>query len=151
MMRGDANSDRLPVESEGPVLDGAMTRSEEELYISTRRRESRVARLARYVETETVTRTVEVRHEQVRVEYAPITTDGDDPAIPTSGLTAGGQWMVLYDEEVVVTTRRVPRERVRLQVHTVTEDREVSEALRKERIEVSDAGRSRVRDATPGR
>ena len=42
--------------------------------------------------------------------------------------------MVLYDEEVVLTTRRVPRERVRLRTKSVTEEREISEMVRKEKL-----------------
>jgi stress response protein YsnF len=55
--------------------DPVLTRSEEELWIATVRREAQRARLTRYVETETVTKTVEVRHEQVRVEYQPVSDD----------------------------------------------------------------------------
>ena len=121
-----------------PAADGEalVTRSEEELRISTHRREVRRARLARYVETETVTRTVEVGREQVRVEYEPISAQSDSGRSehPADG---GDGWMVLYDEEVVLTTRRVPRERVRLRTHSITEDREITEVLRKERIEVA--------------
>jgi stress response protein YsnF len=43
---------------------------------------------------------------------------------------------------VAVTTRRVPRERVRLRTHTITEDREITEGLRKKQLEVN-AKRSR--------
>ena len=122
--------------------DPVLTRSEEELWIATVRREAQRARLTRYVETETVTQTVEVRHEQVRVEYQPFSDDEPDP--PVAGPAADGEgWMVLYDEEVVLTTRRVPRERVRLRTHTVTEEREVSEQLRQEQIEIIDPRRSR--------
>jgi uncharacterized protein (TIGR02271 family) len=121
--------------------DAVLTRSEEELWIATVRRETQRARLTRYVETETVTKTVEVRHEQVRVEYQPVLAAGELER-PAAGSAAGGEgWVVLYDEEVVLTTRRVPRERVRLRTHTVTEDREITERLRKEQIEVTDPRR----------
>jgi uncharacterized protein (TIGR02271 family) len=123
--------------------DAVVTRSEEELWIATYRRETQRARLTRYFETETVTKRVEVRHEQVRVEYEPIPA-ADAVDRPATGSAAGGNgWMVLYDEEVVVTTRRVPRERVRLRTHTITEDREISEVLRKEQVEVNDTRRPR--------
>jgi len=118
--------------------DAVITRSEEELWIATVRRETQRARLTRYVETETVTRTVELHHEQVRVDYEPVHA-GDQPdaqAIEPAAHDEG--WVVLYDEEVVMTTRRVPRERVRLKTHTVTEDREITERLRAEQIEVND-------------
>jgi uncharacterized protein (TIGR02271 family) len=121
--------------------DAVLTRSEEELWIATVRRETQRARLTRYVETETVTRTIEVRHEQVRVEYQPVLAAGELERPPAESAADGGGWVVLYDEEVVLTTRRVPRERVRLRTHTVTEDREITERLRKEQIEVTDPRR----------
>ena len=119
--------------------DAVVTRSEEQLRIYTRRRETRRARLVKDVEVETQTRTVEVRHERVRVEIKPI-VEGDSGRSPsTAGSAAGGEgWLVLYDEEVVVQTRWVPRERVRLTTRTVTEDREISEDLRSERIELDE-------------
>jgi uncharacterized protein (TIGR02271 family) len=121
--------------------DGVVTRSEEELWIATHRRETQRARLTRYTESETVTKTVEVRHEQVRVEYEPV-PGADEVDRPGSGSAASDDgWLVLYDEEVVVTTRRVPRERVRMRTHTITEDREITEVLRKEQVEVNDTRR----------
>jgi uncharacterized protein (TIGR02271 family) len=118
--------------------DAVMTRSEEELWIATVRRETQRARLTRYVETETVTKTVEVRHEQVRVDYEPVLAGDELDRSATRPAARDEGWVVLYDEEVVLTTRRVPRERVRLRTHTVTEDHEITEQLRKERIEVND-------------
>jgi len=47
---------------------------------------------------------------------------------------------VLHEGEVVVETRVVPKERVRLDKETVTEERAVSEEPRKEQIE-ADGGR----------
>ena len=119
--------------------DAVLTRSEEQLRITTHRRATQRARLTRYVETETVTRTVEVRHEQVRVDYEPVASQADEP----TGSADGRGWLVLYDEEIVLTTRRVPRERVRLRTHSVTEEREITEGLRSERIELADAGQTR--------
>ena len=140
MFDRDAPPAAADADAQGPMV----TRSEEQLRISTYRREARRARLTRYVETETVTRTVEVRREQARIEYAPIAQRGDkrSPTASTPMTEAVGEgWMVLYDEEVVVTTRRVPRERVRLRTHAVIEDREISEVLRQERIEIDDGSR----------
>jgi stress response protein YsnF len=42
---------------------------------------------------------------------------------------------VLHEEEPVVEKRAVPKERVRLEKDTVTDEREVTEEVRKERIE----------------
>ena len=43
--------------------------------------------------------------------------------------------MILHEEEPVVEKRTVPKERVRLQKDTVTDEHEVSEQVRQERIE----------------
>jgi len=42
---------------------------------------------------------------------------------------------VLHEEEVVAEKRAVPKERVRLEKDTVTDQQQVSEEVRKERIE----------------
>jgi stress response protein YsnF len=44
----------------------------------------------------------------------------------------------LREEEPVVEKRAVPKERVRLDKDTVTEERQVAEEVRKEQIEVDD-------------
>ena len=43
--------------------------------------------------------------------------------------------VVLHEEELVVEKRAVPKERVRLSKETVADEAEVSEEVRKERIE----------------
>ncbi len=115
--------------------DVVVTRSEEELRITTHRRETRRARLVKYVETETQTTTVEVRHERARVEYEPISEDARQAA---GSAPSRDRWLVLYDEEIVVQTRWVARERVRLATHSVIEDREISEDLRREQLEIDE-------------
>jgi uncharacterized protein (TIGR02271 family) len=124
-----------------PQGDASVTRSEEELRITTHRRETHRARLRKRVVTEMVTKTVPVRREEVSLEYEPITAD--DEGRPSPGLEGtGGRWMVLYEEEVVISTRRVATERVRLVTHKITENREISEELRKEQIEINAGQRS---------
>ena len=53
--------------------------------------------------------------------------------------------VVLHEERPVVDKEVVPRERVRLDTDTVTEERQVGEEVRKEQIEV-DEGDTDVRD-----
>jgi stress response protein YsnF len=64
--------------------DDAMTRSEEELIVGTRRKVRGRARLRKYVVTEHVQRTIPVQREEVRVEYEPeegaAEREGDTPA-----------------------------------------------------------------------
>jgi len=56
---------------------------------------------------------------------------------------------VQREEEVVVEKRAVPRERVRLDTETVTEERQVTEDVRKEQIEVEGDDRGYRGDADP--
>jgi uncharacterized protein (TIGR02271 family) len=113
----------------------AMTRSEEELHVGTASREAGRARLRKYVVTEQVQKTVPVRREEVRVEREPITEDNVDEAMSGAEISEDEHEVVLHEEEPVVEKRTVPKERVRLDKDTSTEDRQVSEEVRKERIE----------------
>jgi len=56
--------------------------------------------------------------------------------------------VVLTEERVVVNKETVPVEKVRLGTETVTEQQEVTEAVRKEQIEFDDAT-STVDDGAP--
>jgi hypothetical protein len=58
-------------EGDGGDVPDAMTRSEEELVVGTRRRVRGKARLKKYVVTEHVQRTIPVQREEVRVEFDP--------------------------------------------------------------------------------
>jgi len=125
---------------EPTVID--LVRSEEEVSVGTTTRPGSRVRLVKYVVTENVTTTVEVRREQVRLEHEPVV-----PGEVLGGLQpppGGVEWrdaqaldeIVLYEEEVVVDKRVVPRERVRLVVDTITEMQQVDEIVRRERISV---------------
>jgi uncharacterized protein (TIGR02271 family) len=111
---------------------GTMIRVEEELRVRVRRRARRV-RVKRYVVTDYVTTTIPVRREELRLEEALVdeASRTAPPALP------GDSWeMVLHHEEPVVSRQVVARERVRLHVQTITEQRQISGEVRKERIEV---------------
>ena len=113
-----------------------MTRSEEELRVGTARRERGRARLRKYVVTEAVQKTVPVQREEVRVEREPITDANVDKATERPAISEEEHEVVLHEEEVVAEKRAVPKERVRLDKETVTDERQVSEEVRKERIDV---------------
>jgi uncharacterized protein (TIGR02271 family) len=119
----------------GPTTDDAMTRSEEELRVGTAERESGRVRLRKYVVTEQVQQTVPVRREEVRVEREPITDGNVDQALDGPEISEEEHEVVLHEEEPVVEKRTVPKERVRLDKDSHTEDVEVSEEVRKERID----------------
>lgn len=116
--------------------DDAMTRSEEELRVGTVRRPSELVRLKKYVVTEPVTTTVPVEREVVRVEREPITEDNVDQAMGGPEISAGEHEVVLSEEEVVVDKQAVPKERLRVDTDTSTEERTVSEEIRREQIDV---------------
>ncbi|MFD5157171.1 YsnF/AvaK domain-containing protein [Streptomyces hawaiiensis] len=117
------------------TADDAMTRSEEEMRVGVERREAGRARLHKYVVTEEQQYTVPVRHEEVRVEREPITDTNRDRAMTGPDITEAEHDVTLYEEEPVVETRAVPKERVRLSTEEVTEEETVTGEVRKERIE----------------
>jgi uncharacterized protein (TIGR02271 family) len=120
----------------GPTTDDAMTRSEEELRVGTAERETGRVRLRKYVVEDEVTQTVPVRREEIRVEREPITDGNVDDALDGPGISEEEHEVVLHEEEVVVDKRAVPKERVRLEKDSVTEEETVSETVRKEEIDV---------------
>jgi uncharacterized protein (TIGR02271 family) len=130
-------------DTSGPTTDDAMTRSEEELRVGTAEREAGRARLRKYVVTEMQTRTVPVRREEVRVEREPITDSNRDAALDGPEISEDEHEVILHEEEPVVEKRAVAKERVRLDTETVTEEREVSEQVRKEQIEAEGTGQRR--------
>ena len=122
-------------DTSGPTTDEAMTRSEEELRVGTAERERGRARLRKYVVTEQVTQTVPVRREEVRLEREPITDGNVDQALEGPEISEEEHEVVLHEEQPVVEKKVVPKERVRLDKDTVTEEQQVSEEVRKEQIE----------------
>jgi uncharacterized protein (TIGR02271 family) len=128
--------------SEGPggdassrETDDAMTRSEEEVHVGTTRRETGRARLRKHVVTENVTKTVPVQREEVRIEREPIVGGNVDRATDGPDISEAEHEVTLHAEEPVVEKRTVPKERVRMDRDTVTDEETVSEEVRKERIE----------------
>ncbi len=121
-----------------PTTDDAMTRSEEELRVGTAQRERGRVRLRKYVTTEQVQQTLPVRREKARVEREPVTDANLDAAASGPEISEAEHEVILREEEPVVQKRVVPRERVRLDKDTVTDEERVAEEVRKEQIEVQD-------------
>jgi uncharacterized protein (TIGR02271 family) len=123
-------------DTSGPTTDDAMTRSEEELRVGTEARERGRVRLRKYVTTEQQQVTVPVQREEVRVEREPITDANLDAATSGPAISEEEHEVTLHQEEPVVGKRVVPRERIRLDTETVTDERQVSEEVRKEQVDV---------------
>ena len=143
---GYTNSDYLagdPVgaqgrDTSGPTTDDAMTRSEERLRVGTENIQTGRARLRKYVVTETVTTSVPVSHEEVRLEREPITEANRDAALSGPAISDEEHEVILHAERPVVAKEAVPVERVRLATETVTQEQQVTEQVRKEQIDEPD-------------
>jgi uncharacterized protein (TIGR02271 family) len=137
--------DTVGRDTSGPTTDEAMTRSEEELRVGTTQRERGRVRLRKYVTTEQVQRTLPVRRERARMEREPITDANLDAATSGPEISEAEHEVILREEEPVVEKRVVPRERVRLDKDTVTDEERVAEEVRKEQLDLDDE------DTTGGR
>lgn len=116
-----------------------LVRSEEKLVVDSEVRVSGRAVLRRYVVTETVTQTFEVRREEVRLDYEPAsTTEPADPAV--DAFQGRVVEVVLHREVPVVQLKVEATEIVRLHVDTVTENVEVTDVLRRERVDLDGPG-----------
>jgi len=116
-------------------VEGAQPEGDDELRVGTERREAGRARLRKYVVTEEVSKTVPVQREEVRVEREPITDANIDNALDGPAISEEEHEVVLQEETPVVEKRAVPKERVRLEKDTYTDEETVSDQVRKERID----------------
>ena len=110
--------------------------SEEQLEVDKRRRPTERVRLRKDVVTEEITITVPVRREVVRLERVPIEPGelGEDaPLALSDGRT---HELVLMEEQAVVDTRVVPRERVWLEKSVETTDEHFTQTVRREEVEL---------------
>ena len=84
---------------------------------------------------ETVTRTVE--RDELEIERVPLDRLLDQPVAPWQD----GEWLVvpIMEEVLVVTKQLVLTEEVRIRTKRVTEEQEVYEVLRRERVSIEDA------------
>jgi uncharacterized protein (TIGR02271 family) len=135
--RLDEHPERIaPQDERAPPMEGAMTRSEEELEVvrTVRRRRGRV-RLRKYVVTEHVQRTIPLRREEIRIEEAPTSAQAGGRRAEDAEASAVEE-IVLYKEVPVIEKRVVPAERVRVVKDTRTDEARIAEEVRKERIRV---------------
>ena len=127
-------------DTSGPTTDEAMTRSEERMHVGTATEETGRARLRKYVVTETVTQSVPVSHEEVRLEREPITEANLGQAMDGPEISEEEHEVTLHAERPVVAKEAVPVERVRLAKEQVTGEETVSGEVRKEQIETDTDG-----------
>lgn len=117
-----------------------LTRSEEELKVDTKQVPRGRAGVRKQVVTEQQRRTVPVEREELRVQREPIAAgEGDRDA----ELSADERTIELREERPVVDKQVVPKERVRIGKEVVRDQEEVSEPVRKEKVEVDQPDRER--------
>jgi stress response protein YsnF len=130
----------------GTAADSAMTRSEEQLQVSTVVEPWTRAVLRIEEVTEEVMVPVTITRQQARIDYLPLSpTDRPDTSgtAGTAGApgaersTSTSEWVTLYAEQPTVTLERVPVERVRLHTSWATEDTTVTQELRREQVELT--------------
>ena len=117
-----------------------VTRSEELLHVGVERVVSKVVRVSKYRVTETVTRTFQVSHEEIRVDTLPAHGPAQPAGFGGRRPDADGSRnfeVVLHAEQLVVTKHVVPVERVRITVDDVVQQVQVSESVRKETLELT--------------
>ncbi|WP_342671208.1 PRC and DUF2382 domain-containing protein [Streptomyces lushanensis] len=111
-----------------------LIRSEEQLHISTEEHEIGHARLRKVVVTESVSTSVPLSHEEVRVIHEAIAPE-DRSRMGRSPISEAQTEVTLHAEQPVISKETIPVERVRMETEKVTEQKEVSADVRKERIE----------------
>jgi uncharacterized protein (TIGR02271 family) len=129
------SSSRPAPQPDGDAVE--VVAAEEQLQVDKRRRPHERVRLRREVVTEEVTITVPLRREVVRIERIPIEPGTAGELDGLGAFTEGEiQELVLMEEQAVVDKRVVPRERVRLAKDVVTEEQQITRALRREQVDV---------------
>lgn len=112
----------------------SMVRSEEELRVDKMTlRAVAKAHIRKRVVTEDRTITVQIRREELVIEEEAYDAE---PSVEAGNAPSQALELVLNEEAFDIVKRSVPVERVRITTEMVTEQREVSGDIRKERIEV---------------
>lgn len=137
--------------------DGAMTRSEEQLRVSTEQVVTRRVRLVKYVVTEEVQISVPIRREEIRLEEIPLgagdAAGGFDAgeSLVADDTTAGSGLpgeIILHTERPLVSVEVVPTERVRLRTELVEGQETVTEQIQREQVVVDRDGTALGQDGT---
>jgi uncharacterized protein (TIGR02271 family) len=115
----------------------AVVRHEEELEITKQTQQIGAVRVDKHVETTPVSERVERQVEHADMERVAA-GEGDSGLVET--LADGSVSIPVFEEELVITKRRVLRERIIVRKRVVTEQETVEADLRRERVEVDVQG-----------
>lgn len=114
-----------------------LIRSEEQVRVGAQVRASGRAVLRKYIITEQVTQTFEVRREEVRLDYEPISLE-ESIDLPAADALASGVAveMVLHREVPVLQLQLEPYQVVRVHTEVVTAQVNLSTDVRKEQFDL---------------
>lgn len=140
-----AEGDYEPAESDAGERVGLedeirVQRSEEELRTSTRQRPAGAVRVRKSVHTDHEEFRVPRRREEVEIERLPAESMPVESQEALEEVEIGEDEIVMrvYEEEIVVTKRLVPKEEIRLRKAVVQEEEVIEEDLRREEVEIDD-------------
>lgn len=117
--------------------DNTLILSEEQLEAQKVQHERGKARIRKYIVEEEQTITVPVKREEIEVIREPIGGE-DDYTEEDMDLHEDSAEMILNEETIELRKKIVPREKVRMQKKTITEDKTVHGTVRKEHLDVND-------------
>ncbi len=123
--------EKRPLDENRPV---ELTSHEERIRVGTEPVDSGKVRLRKVVVTEPVETTVPLRHEEIRVERVPV----DARPAPGHQFAEEASEVTLHEERPLISKETVAVETVRLSPETRTDQRRVTDQVRRERIEVED-------------
>jgi len=118
--------------------------SEEELKVGKREVEAGGVRLRKIVRTETVTQPVELAHEEVVIER--VAAEGVGAKAGAEAFSGKEVYIPLRREEPVVQKESRLREEVRARKEANVEQRDISESVRREDVEIQHEGEAGVRE-----
>jgi stress response protein YsnF/sporulation protein YlmC with PRC-barrel domain len=127
-----SGSEAASLQAEGDAEGHEVIRSEEELEVGTEVRPRERVRLKKYLVTESVTKTVPVTREEVRLEREPVGQAESGETSEGTNVSEDEEEVTLRQEEPVAEKGAVPQERLRLDRDTVTDEREIDEEVGRE-------------------
>jgi uncharacterized protein (TIGR02271 family) len=138
--RGGSGAQTIPSETGVDEDELRVRRSEEELRIGTRERETGAVRIRKRVRTDrerilVPKKRVEVTVERVPVEREAVSTESE---APRPEIREDEIVVPVVEEEVVVEKRPVVKEEIRIRKKVIEETEVVEEDIRREEVEVDD-------------
>jgi uncharacterized protein (TIGR02271 family) len=132
------NGERGRDSEERPEAGGEVVRHEEEADVGTETTEAGAVRVHKSVESRDVERAVPRRTERAEAAERVAAREGDSGEVEV--LEDGSVSIPIFEEELVVTKRRVVRERLIVRKSTTVDEHLIQTELRREQVDVEAEG-----------